>query len=223
MRKLFLLMMLCCTLIASAQETKDVVKFLNIPVDGSKSEMITKLKDKGFKYDKERDYLSGVFNDQKVKLSVVALNNKVHRIVVIDEAGTDEAQIKIRFNLLCDQFANNDKYIGDCETQKIPEDEDVSYEMAVRKKSYQAVFYQKPDEEQLKKDFGTLLYSKYTQAELESMNEDQQKEVEEMASKFYIERVEKKSVWFKLTESYGEYFIVMYYDNEYNKSNGSDL
>lgn len=223
MKKLFLLMMLCCTLIASAQETKDIVRFLNIPVDGSKSEMINKLKDKGFKYDNERDYLTGEFNDKKVELSIVTNNNKVHRIVVFDQTGTDEAQMKIQFNLLCDQFANNDKYLQFDEKQKIPEDENISYEMAVRKKSYQAVFYQKPDEEQLKKDFGTLLYSKYTQAELESMNEDQQKEVEEMASKFYIERVEKKSVWFTIKKLNGEYYIAMFYDNEYNKSNGSDL
>lgn len=33
----------------------------------------------------------------------------------------------------------------------------------------------------------------------------------------------KKSVWFRICGSYGEYFITMYYDNEYNHANGEDL
>ena len=33
----------------------------------------------------------------------------------------------------------------------------------------------------------------------------------------------KKSVWFMISESYGKYYIIMFYDNEYNKANGEDL
>ena len=33
----------------------------------------------------------------------------------------------------------------------------------------------------------------------------------------------KKSVWFMISESYGKYCIIMFYDNEYNKANGDDL
>lgn len=32
-----------------------------------------------------------------------------------------------------------------------------------------------------------------------------------------------KQVWFMISEHYGEYLIVMYYDNEYNHSDGEDL
>lgn len=35
--------------------------------------------------------------------------------------------------------------------------------------------------------------------------------------------LEKKSVWFMIHEQYGRYKIIMYYDNEYNHSNGEDL
>lgn len=33
----------------------------------------------------------------------------------------------------------------------------------------------------------------------------------------------KKSVWFTIDQSYLDYGILMYYDNEYNKANGEDL
>ena len=64
---------------------KDVTKFLGIPVDGTKSEMIKKLKEKGFTstlYDK--DVLEGEFNGVDVNISVVTNNNKVYRIFVAD-------------------------------------------------------------------------------------------------------------------------------------------
>lgn len=33
-----------------------------------------------------------------------------------------------------------------------------------------------------------------------------------------------KTVWFMISEDrYGKYYIVMYYDNEYNKANGEGL
>jgi hypothetical protein len=42
---------------------KDVTQFLGIPVDGNKSEMIQKLKDKGFTINPhEEDVLAGEFN-----------------------------------------------------------------------------------------------------------------------------------------------------------------
>jgi len=30
-------------------------------------------------------------------------------------------------------------------------------------------------------------------------------------------------VWFKIFEMLGEYYIIIYYDNEYNRANGEDL
>lgn len=141
MKKLMSIVMLLAVT-AALHAQKSVTQFLGIPVDGTKSEMIRKLKAKGFessRYDKE--VLEGEFNGQDVMVYVVTNNNKVYRIMVADANLTDEAQIKIRFNNLCDQFKNNRKYFcsGD---YKIPEDEDISYEMAVKAKEYQALFLQ---------------------------------------------------------------------------------
>ena len=47
MKKVLISFVLCCISIVSMAQT-DVTKFLGIPVDGDKSEMMEKLKSKGF-------------------------------------------------------------------------------------------------------------------------------------------------------------------------------
>ena len=38
-----------------------------------------------------------------------------------------------------------------------------------------------------------------------------------------LDMFKKKTVWFIISESYGKYYIAMYYDNVYNQANGEDL
>lgn len=59
------------TLYTSMYAQKDVTKFLGIPVDGTKSEMIQKLKAKGFTYNSVKDMLEGEFNGSEVQIAVV--------------------------------------------------------------------------------------------------------------------------------------------------------
>jgi hypothetical protein len=129
---------------------KEVTKFLGIPVDGSKSSMIQKLKNKGFVYDPSADYLKGEFNGQQVDVYVVTNNNKVYRIMVCDKNNWDEGQIKIRYNTLCRQFANNQKYVP-LDAEELSESEDISYEMTINKKQYQAGYAQLPADDDLTK------------------------------------------------------------------------
>lgn len=130
---------------------KEVTKFLGIPVDGNKSEMIQKLKAKGYKYNSTTDCLEGEFNGRDVEIAVVTNNNKVYRIFVADKYSVDESQIKFRFNNLCQQFTNNAKYIT-LKNYSIPESENISYEMLVNKKPYQAAFYQVLSDEDTDED-----------------------------------------------------------------------
>jgi len=124
---------------------KDVTKFLGIPVDGSKSEMIQKLKSKGFTNSPDnKDVLVGEFNGTDVNISVVTNNNKVYRILVCDANTKNEADIKIRFNNLCYQFKNNERYVPASlvSDYTIPDDEKISYGLTVQKKRYEASYYQ---------------------------------------------------------------------------------
>ncbi|MDR1552874.1 MAG: hypothetical protein LBS69_05365 [Prevotellaceae bacterium] len=205
---------------------KDVTQFLGIPVDGYKHEMIQKLKAKGFTVSpSNKDVLVGEFNGTKVNIHVVTNNNKVYRIMVSDAISQGETDIKIRFNKLCQQFQNNEKYMPASLSESdytIPEDEDISYEMSVKNKRYEAVFCQVPniDTAVIMKEFGSFLLTKYTEEQLSNFTEE---EVQKESIPYILDKIDKKSVWFMISELYGKYYITMFYDNEYNRANGEDL
>lgn len=134
---------------------REVTKFLGIPVDGTKSEMIRKLKAKGFEEIPNSDgVLSGEFNGREVFLRVQTNNNKVWRILLMDAYALDEAKIKVRFNKLCQQFSNNPKYVAAAD-YSLSEDFKISYEINVQHKQIEASFFQKAsmieDDEDLEK------------------------------------------------------------------------
>ena len=204
---------------------KDVTQFLGIPVDGSKSEMIKKLKAKGFRDDPTSEALLGEFNGGNVNVFVTTNNNKVCRIVVCDAHTVNGTDIRIRFNRLCEQFSNNAKYLSvkDC---TIPDEEDIDYEIMVNKKRYEAVFYQKPvitDSIAIANNFRSILSSKYTDEQLANPTEDLQKDIVKLSTDYVIEQCVKKPVWFTVSDYCGEYYITIFYDNEYNRANGEDL
>lgn len=207
----------------TAHAQKDVTKFLGIPVDGTKAEMIQKLKAKGFKSsDFDPEILVGEFNGQDVELSIVTDNNKVYRIMVADAKAKSETDIRIRFNNLCYQFEHNDNYIFFTEDQSIPQDEDISYEMTVKDKRYEAAYYQNPvmDSTALVNTMLELISSKYSIEQVATMTEEEQTKLQ---FDIAYDIISKKSVWFMIRELYGEYYIFMFYDNEYNRANGEDL
>lgn len=196
MRK-FLTLLAMIAISASVFAQKEVTQFMGIPVDGSPTEMIKKLKAKGFKTDEKfmqpikqglidwdgPEVLTGRFNGEKVLLGLLVEQNKVWRICISDKNTRDETQIKIRFNTLVRQFENNDKYLYFYE-QTIADDEDISYQMTVNKKQYEAIFAQKGED-------GTI--------------------------------DEKRVVWFRISQRSDGYLIDMFYENEYNRADGSDL
>ena len=145
---LSLLVMLMLSTALHAQH--NVTKFLGIPVDGTKTSMIKKLENKGFTYDVKNDVLSGEFNGGRVNIIIKTYKNKVWRIAAFYQEGCNEAQIKIRYNALCQQFNNNAKYTS-FKSNEIPNDEDIFHQMFVNKKEYQSAYYQLPNDEGLEK------------------------------------------------------------------------
>lgn len=197
MRK-FLTLLAIIAISASTFAQKEVTKFMGIPVDGSPTEMIKKLKTKGFTTYKDfmqdvklgyidwdgPEVLIGRFNGEKVGVCLSVEQNKVWRIYLVDKDSRDETNIKLRFNNLVRQFEDNGKYIPYFEEQTIADDEDISYEMTVRNKRYDASFFQKGED-------GTV--------------------------------DKKRMVWFMISQDFEGYRIAMFYDNEYNQADGSDL
>lgn len=226
MKKLLLFVAVWMVSSVATFAQSDVTTFLGIPVDGYKSDMIQALKSKGFvssSYDK--NILQGEFNGTNVSIHVATNNNKVYRLMLCDENTTDELAIKLRFNKLCNQFVANGRYVTFGE-YKIPEDEDISYQMSVHKKRYEAIFYQAPnitDTLALQNNVKAMLLAKYTEEQIANPTEEIQKDMMSMAFDYSMKLVAMKPVWFMISEYGGKYYITMYYDNEYNRANGEDL
>ena len=133
---LFILIMCFVTMTTFAQNT---IKFLGIPVDGSKKEMIMKLEAKGFEYNTSFDCLVGEFNGEQSVIVIQTVNNKVWRIAIINGSPCNETNAKIKFNNLFVQLSNNEKYVL-LSGKEIPDSDDISYEMLVNDKRYDATF-----------------------------------------------------------------------------------
>lgn len=137
MKKIILLAILAAVQFCSFGQ--NTMKFLGIPIDGSKEQMISALKNKGYTYDVRNDMLEGEFNGEDVIIFIKTNNNKVCAVGISDSKSVDEAQVKVRFNTLYYQFQNNGKYEL-ISGNELSDEEDISYEMTVHKKEYKAYF-----------------------------------------------------------------------------------
>lgn len=229
MKRILLFYIMAITAISMSAQN-DVTTFLGIPVDGFKSDMKQKLVKKGFVPKKvgTNEFLEGEFNGTDVQVFIATNNNKVYRIMLCDAETRNETNIKIRFNNLVRQFENNKRYVS-FKKYTLSDEENISYEISVNKKNYDAIFYQLPNMEKIdtlamQEKIRNQLLSRFTVEEIKNLSEEiKKKEMEQMAIKNTMDLLSMKPVWFRICESYGEYYISMYYDNEYNHANGEDL
>lgn len=232
MKKLITLSVLML-MVAMLNAQVEVTKFLGIPVDGTKYEMISKLKAKGYTWNSTLECLEGEFNGRDVQIYVVTNNNKVYRILVVDKNYTTETDIRIRFNTLLSQFKNNERYMSELGVlnEPIEDDEDISYNISVKNKRYQASFIQfdkkiLADTILYRNKIEQYLYSRYTNEEIIEVR-DKLHEDTDFAFQFITEMYEEwfgnNNVWFMIDEKYGKYRILLYYDNNNNAANGEDL
>lgn len=222
-RLLFIVLAMIATITSFAQQ-KDVTSFLGIPVDGTKTEMKQKLIAKGFVPKEIGDFerLEGEFNGHDVKVYIATNNNKVYRIMLADKNTVDEAQIKIRFNNLVKQFENNKRYYA-FRDYSLSDEEDISREMLVHNKIYGACYSQDPDFENIGAKIQIAIEEKYSAEELKNPSETIKKDIADITDKITLDEFSMKTVWFKIVRDNGEYYICMFYDNEYNRSHGEDL
>lgn len=217
---LLITVLLVFSIIAHAQQ--DVTQFLGIPIDGSKSEMVRKLEKKGFRNVPMTDAFVGEFNGKDVNVFIGTNKGKVWRIAIDYARSTDERSIQITYNNLLSQFTNSKKYMPNYLNFQfpIPDDEDISYEMTVNNKRYDAIFYQRSIA--IEEKINSILSSKYSEEQLTNLSEEVQSEIDELKNKFKYDYT-KKPVWFRLSSLDGEYHILLFYENEYNQANGEDL
>ena len=102
MRKLVFTLLMFLTLSMSAQKS-EVIRFMGIPIDGPKPEMLLELKEKGFEpindglTNDDASIMKGYFNGEKCTLSVNSYHNNVYNIIVVFDQEDTELNAKLRF------------------------------------------------------------------------------------------------------------------------------
>ena len=139
MRKFLLIAILSLLSVVCFGQEGGVIKFLGIPIDGPEMEFAKQLKSKGFTYDAASECYRGQFNGKTVDVIIHTNHDVVDRVYVAFPA-VNEATIKGEYNKLLNQFRNNAKYVDLSLSEEIPDKEDISYEMSVNNKIYQASF-----------------------------------------------------------------------------------
>lgn len=201
-------------------EDNDVLKFLGIPIDGSKEQMYNRLKEKGFSGYSWDEYLEGIFNGENVRVHIGTNHGIVDRIKVVFPY-TEERLNKVKYNTLISRFGRNPKYTELRENKVIPEDEDISYEIALHDKVYDAVYYllrSDVDASSWKEDF----YREYNARYKKPLSGLTQIEIEEVLFSLpkRISDAIIGIVWFTLPN---DNRIELYYDNLKNRPQGEDL
>ena len=236
MKRVFIILVLVIAAFSSyAQESSDgTLKFLGIPVDGSKDAMISQLKAKGFRYNSYDDLLYGQFNGKDAEIHVGTNHGVVDRVVVVYPS-ISESQIISEYNALLNQFNNNDKYIGIGANERIASDENIAYEITIRHKQYEADFaYLSPDlfsEDEASQIRSLLSQAKdmdneEMQALIASMTPSEEGEMSVEQAMFILNKMMSfvsSHVWFTILEDGSRYRIGIYYDNLKNRPHGEDL
>jgi len=115
------------------------LKFLGIPIDGTETQFVSKLKAKGFTDSSTYESYKGQFNGKNVDVYIHTNHNLVDRVYVAFPY-TNEDGIRTEFDRLLRQFKDNGKYMDLVMNEEIPKDDDISYEISVHNKRYQASF-----------------------------------------------------------------------------------
>ena len=97
------------------------------------------MKSKGFTYNSISESYKGQFNGDNVDVFIHTNHNQVDRVYVAFPYKTEEG-IRVEYNRLLRQFKDNEKYLDLVMNEEIPVDDDISYEMSVNNKRYQASF-----------------------------------------------------------------------------------
>lgn len=219
-KTLFIIILLVYSISTWAQN--DITRFLGIPVDGTKEEMIEKLKAKGFsEYPHDQNFLYGKFNGRDVLVQPQTSGNKVWRIFIIDATPSSKADIKTRYNELCRQFMNNPGYLSpQVESDVlIPDNEDIQANPTDSDRRHEAFFWQLSPWDTEKAD--SISRSKYTDAQKAKLTSAEKQEMKKIIAR-QIKINQNKLVWFTILYDSPDYYIMLFYENKNNKTNGEN-
>ena len=123
-------------------ETDDsVLRFVGVPIDGSKEIMFEALKARGFEKGVFDDYLTGMFNGENVEVHISTNHGAVDGVKVIYPFCNKENDTRIKYNLLLSRFNRNAKYVCVHPRLEVPADERIFSMLMKNTKYYDAVYF----------------------------------------------------------------------------------
>ena len=111
-------------------DNSGALKFLGIPIDGTEAQFANKLRNKGFTYNSFSESYQGQFNGQSVDVYIHCNHDVVDRVYVAFPSTTED-NIRMQFNRLLNQFEKNGKYLNLSQSEEIPAEDDISYEIII--------------------------------------------------------------------------------------------
>ena len=231
MRKIAFILLMLLTLSLNAQDNDEIIKFVGIPVDGTKSEMISKLKQKGFTFDNDANLFKGEFNGDKISGIIQTYKDKVFGIrFMYDVSGYSKTMVINRFNSLVLKYDTNEKYQSNIAFDKITDDidtyqidpyENIGNEMR-NGKIYKAQYHYKYGKN-LSDTTGLVQYKKEMPEDLASFIESNYGD-SGFEALYIRHKLEQDVVQFYIIDmGYDEFNIMFDYYNRRNAPNDEDL
>lgn len=197
------------------------LEFLGIPIDGTKEHMYESLKAQGFEKDFLYDYMTGMFNGEKVDIYLSTNHGIVDKVQVVYPYCSEENDTRVKYNVLLSRFNRNSKYVCVNPHSEVSSEENIYLKVSDNTKYYDAVyFYLNPEikgEEWI--EVFKQEYQKYYGKQLDGLS------YEEMEEALFCLPVKVSAsvlgvVWFTMVDSHR---ININYINFLNRPRGEDL
>lgn len=201
------------------KQKEDDFKFLSIPVDGTKEAMIASLKQKSFVPEWGDEYLTGIFNGEKVKLYIGTNHGIVDRITIEYPPYVDD-DIRVKYNTLLSRFNRNSKYVCVFQRPEISQNQNI-YEYSKHSDAVYFFLRSNVDKNTWVQTFKTEYQKRYKKP-LVSLSYDEMEEVL-FCLPAKVSKAVSGIVWFTLDPFYFTYKISINYVNLNNRPHGEDL
>lgn len=124
--------------LADTDET--ALKFVGVPIGGSKEQMVAALKEKGFHMDYNGS-MSGMFNGENVNVYISTNHGIVDRITVEYPFCSEDNDTRVKYNVLLSRFGRNAKYVCINPRADIPANESIYRKLYENTKYYDAIYF----------------------------------------------------------------------------------
>ena len=128
-------------LFGQVKSSDNTFTFSRVPINGTKAQVIKSLETDGFQYLEFYDYLTGMFNGEKVKLRISTNHGIVDRILVEYPYCSAENDTRIKYNMLLSRFARSEKYVCVNPREEVPVKEELNRRITENSKYYDAVYF----------------------------------------------------------------------------------